>query len=100
MRPRGESISSPQLWYVGHAGRQNPQCTHSSISLRSGMLQAPYEAAWIEAMLRIEVVLEAPHEREARRRRSPWIDSESGRRGLNDQRTSEPRQLRARVGDE
>ena len=28
MRPRGESISSPSTWYVGHAGRQKPQCTH------------------------------------------------------------------------
>ncbi len=32
MRPRGESISSPQELYVGHAGRQNPQCTQSEIS--------------------------------------------------------------------
>ena len=29
-RPRGESASSPRRLYVGHAGRQNPQCTHGS----------------------------------------------------------------------
>jgi hypothetical protein len=32
MRPRGESISSPHDTYVGHAGKQNPQCTQSEIS--------------------------------------------------------------------
>ena len=32
MRPRGESISSPHETYVGHAGKQNPQCTQSEIS--------------------------------------------------------------------
>ena len=31
MRPRGESISSRQSTYVGHVGRQNPQCTQSSV---------------------------------------------------------------------
>ena len=36
MRPRGESISSPQFWYVGQPGRQNPQWTQSSISSRCG----------------------------------------------------------------
>ncbi len=29
IRPRGESISSPHSWYVGHVGRQKPQCTQS-----------------------------------------------------------------------
>jgi hypothetical protein len=29
MRPRGESISSCHELYVGHAGKQNPQCTQS-----------------------------------------------------------------------
>jgi len=29
IRPRGESISSPHSWYVGQAGKQNPQCTQS-----------------------------------------------------------------------
>src|SRR5688572_4475262 len=37
MRPRGESISSPQSRYVGHVGRQNPQWTHLSISAGDGM---------------------------------------------------------------
>jgi hypothetical protein len=32
MRPRGESISSPHELYVGHAGKQNPQCTQSEIN--------------------------------------------------------------------
>src|SRR3954470_3144707 len=41
MRPRGESISSFQLLYVGQAGRQNPQCTHSSISFLSGNYKPP-----------------------------------------------------------
>src|SRR5205809_830593 len=36
MRPRGESISSPQSTYVGHDGKQNPQWTHLSISAGSG----------------------------------------------------------------
>src|SRR5215203_6806868 len=36
MRPRGESISSPKSTYVGHVGRQKPQCTHSSIRALSG----------------------------------------------------------------
>ena len=30
MRPRGESISSPQLIQVGQTGRQKPQWTQSS----------------------------------------------------------------------
>ena len=30
IRPRGESISCPSSRYVGHAARQNPQCTHAS----------------------------------------------------------------------
>ena len=29
-RPLGESFSSPRRLYVGHAGRQKPQCTHGS----------------------------------------------------------------------
>ena len=33
MRPRGESDSSPQSEYVGHAGRQNPQWTQVSTQL-------------------------------------------------------------------
>src|SRR5687767_15704103 len=37
MRPRGESISSPQSKYVGHVGRQNPQWTHLSISADDGL---------------------------------------------------------------
>src|SRR5579872_3135204 len=36
MRPRGESISCPQSAYVGHDGRQKPQCTHLSMSVSSG----------------------------------------------------------------
>src|SRR6266545_1934289 len=36
MRPRGESASWPQSRYVGHAGRQNPQCTQSSTRSRDG----------------------------------------------------------------
>src|SRR5688572_24859537 len=36
MRPRGESISSPHSRYVGHVGRQNPQCTHLSMSAGDG----------------------------------------------------------------
>src|SRR5258708_6378338 len=36
MRPRGESASRPHKRYVGHVGRQNPQCTHSSIRSRLG----------------------------------------------------------------
>src|SRR5215218_4613589 len=36
MRPRGESISSPQSTYVGQVGRQKPQWTQSSISSCSG----------------------------------------------------------------
>ena len=36
MRPRGESISSPHSTYVGHVGRQKPQCTQSSISVGLG----------------------------------------------------------------
>jgi hypothetical protein len=31
IRPRGESFSSSRVTYVGHAGRQKPQCTHVSI---------------------------------------------------------------------
>ena len=34
MRPRGESISSLQSRYVGHVGRQKPQCTQSSTCSR------------------------------------------------------------------
>ena len=34
IRPRGESISSCQSVYVGHDGRQKPQCTQSAISSR------------------------------------------------------------------
>ncbi len=30
IRPRGESFSSSRARYVGHACRQNPQCTHAS----------------------------------------------------------------------
>ena len=36
MRPRGESISSPHSRYVGHVGRQKPQCTQVSISAVGG----------------------------------------------------------------
>src|SRR6187402_3632972 len=37
MRPRGESISSRQRTYVGHVGRQKPQCTQSAVySLSTG----------------------------------------------------------------
>ena len=36
MRPRGESISSPHSTYVGHVGRQKPQCTQSSMRSGSG----------------------------------------------------------------
>ena len=38
MRPRGESISSFQSTYVGHVGRQKPQCTQSSMRSISGGL--------------------------------------------------------------
>ena len=38
IRPRGESISSFHSTYVGHVGRQKPQCTQSSISSFSGGL--------------------------------------------------------------
>src|SRR5438132_6872648 len=97
MRPRGESISSPQLWYVGHAGRQNPQCTQSSISLRSGTLDSSHEAARVETVLRIEVVLQALHEREARRRRAPRIDAQSVGSSLHDERPAAATQLRAGI---
>ena len=36
MRPRGESISSPHRFQVGHVGRQKPQWTHLSMSGVSG----------------------------------------------------------------
>ena len=39
MRPRGESISSCHRVYVGHEGRQKPQCTQSAIS--SGCTEPP-----------------------------------------------------------
>ncbi len=36
MRPRGESASIwPSGPYVGHVGRQKPQCVHASMSSRS-----------------------------------------------------------------
>ena len=66
IRPRGESISSFQRTYVGHVGRQKPQCTQSSTS----------------SMLRRLVVVEArsasrPRRRvdgiRCRRRRSPGL---------------------------
>jgi hypothetical protein len=40
IRPRGESISSPHSTYVGHVGRQKPQCTQSSMSSGGGGLRA------------------------------------------------------------
>ena len=42
MRPRGESISSPHRTYVGHVGRQKPQCTQSSMRFGSGGLRVSY----------------------------------------------------------
>src|SRR3954453_11974028 len=36
MRPRGESISSPQSTYVGQVGRQKPQWTQSSSRFSDG----------------------------------------------------------------
>ena len=39
MRPRGESISSPHSTYVGHVGRQKPQCTQSSMRLGLGRVE-------------------------------------------------------------
>ena len=35
-RPRGESISWPSTRYVGHWGRQMPQCTQSRMPSQSG----------------------------------------------------------------
>ena len=43
IRPRGESISSPHSWYVGQAGKQNPQCTQSFTAERTPS-SAPF--AW------------------------------------------------------
>ena len=39
-RPRGESFSSRSTRYVGHAGRQSPQCTHVSRSGRPSIKRA------------------------------------------------------------
>src|SRR5438874_2082818 len=100
MRPRGESISSFQLWYVGHAGRQKPQCTQSSISFLSGTLEAPDEAARIEAAIRIEVLLDALHDRERRRRRTPGLEGKAGRCGLQDQRPAPAHDLCSRIREE
>src|SRR5687767_11293939 len=36
IRPRGESVSCPHKRYVGHVGRQKPQCTQSSRRSRPG----------------------------------------------------------------
>src|SRR5262245_61064066 len=51
MRPRGESISSPHSTYVGHVGRQKPQCTHLSISDGAGGCSASNADVGLNAAL-------------------------------------------------
>ena len=54
IRPRGESISSCQRTYVGHVGRQKPQCTQSRVSSRSIGEDSPSgrSCAWTRSLQR------------------------------------------------
>src|SRR5260370_22697886 len=81
MRPLGESISSPHRTYVGHAGRQKPQWTQSSINAVSGgwcgsklegldglscascsILDSTKETAGVQDAIGVETMLELAHE--------------------------------------
>src|SRR4051794_38904985 len=65
MRPRGESISSPQSRYVGQVGRQNPQCTQSATRSRSGPAvesDATDEPLWVEPARGVELLLDPAHD--------------------------------------
>src|SRR5579863_9665678 len=82
MRPRGESISSPHKTYVGHAGRQKPQCTQSLRYFFSGFgpavcgirSDAPHKAARIENAIGIELALDLTHQRPGSTIGPPHID--------------------------
>src|SRR3954468_83789 len=65
MRPRGESISSPQSRYVGQDGRQKPQCTQSATSCGSGPSDATDEPPRAHPAVRVELRLDAAHHGES-----------------------------------
>ena len=67
IRPRGESISSPHSTYVGHVGRQNPQCTQCRSARASGPSSDPsHEPAGGQIRAGVEPLLDPPHQRRAR----------------------------------
>src|SRR5690242_286095 len=88
MRPLGESISTPNSRYVGHAFRQRPQWTHLSrsdcagpigfISSITGGLDAAIQTRTVQQVVRIEHVLDLFHDGKpvtasARLRREPQL---------------------------
>ena len=80
MRPRGESISSPHDTYVGHAGKQNPQCTQSLIRSRYVRVRVhrhrpPTKRPGLHRPLGSKFALERAHQRERRRRLAPRVDA-------------------------
>ena len=90
MRPRGESISSPHSTYVGHVGRQKPQCTQSSMRLGLGRVEGRRRlgryvrslprSGRVEGAVGVEARLDAAHERLGAQR-PPGVDLAAQRRG-------------------
>ena len=97
IRPRGESISSPHSWYVGQAGKQNPQCTQSFTAERTPSSapfagdspaapprrshQITWEPAGRHPVAGVELVLDRPHQ--AQRRDAPGHPAAVGEGGAH-----------------
>src|SRR5882672_630101 len=78
MRPRGESISTRNSRYVGHALRHSPQCTHLSKSICCGLSNwiisdAAIQPAAIQETSRIEHVLDLLHHLKVAAGRGPQV---------------------------
>src|SRR5580693_3295638 len=114
MRPRGESISTRNSRYVGHAFKHSPQCTHLSRSACCGLSNeftsdAAIQPAAIEKAFGIEHLLDLLHHRKVAARLRPklyglantlWREfNHTARRQIRHVRIISPTHARSRPGE-
>src|ERR1019366_7469148 len=78
MRPRGESISSPNSRYVGQAFRQSPQWTQRSrsncLGPRPVFSDTAIQSATVQKIGGVKQVLDTPHDFQIAARRRPQLE--------------------------